>query len=303
MTTGGRSATATVSSPAPRRRCGRAAAGRARRAARSGRSAAARRGRWCASASSAASLTGCSAATARTAQSPTTICSGRDGRRPGPGRPRGRAQMVRRPARSGRAAAPPRTRWPRRTRCTSARPGACAPPGAARPGRTAARTARPRRPGRRTSTKPTGVFIQALAVVTNRADAMPATATGTPGPPVRPRREPVPAVQVEAEEDRLEEERERLQGERRPEDAAVAGHERRPQQAELERQHGAADRADREEHGEGLGSTAGPAGTRPRRRCAASATRRTAAATACPCRRRRRRCGSSARAPSGRGRR
>ena len=30
------------------------------------------------------------------------------------------------------------------------------------------------------STKPTGVFIQALAVVTNRAEAIPATATGTP---------------------------------------------------------------------------------------------------------------------------
>jgi len=30
------------------------------------------------------------------------------------------------------------------------------------------------------STKPTGVFIHALAVVTNSAEAMPATATGTP---------------------------------------------------------------------------------------------------------------------------
>ena len=49
-----------------------------------------------------------------------------------------------------------------------------------------------------------------------------------PRQPVLPRREPVPAVEVDAEEDRLDEERERLQGERQPDHRAPAAHQSRP---------------------------------------------------------------------------
>src|SRR5215212_4344070 len=50
----------------------------------------------------------------------------------------------------------------------------------------------------------------------------------------RPSAEPVPAVDVDRDEDRLDEERDALQPERDPEDLAERGHEVRPQQPDLE---------------------------------------------------------------------
>ena len=50
--------------------------------------------------------------------------------------------------------------------------------------------------------------------------------------------DPVPPVQINAEEDRLEEEREPLQREGKGDNRARERHEARPQQAELERQDG-----------------------------------------------------------------
>ena len=64
---------------------------------------------------------------------------------------------------------------------------------------------------------------------------------------VRPRRQPVPAVDVDRDEDRLDEEREALDREGEAEDLAPTLHELRPQQAELEREDRAGDDADREE--------------------------------------------------------
>ena len=63
---------------------------------------------------------------------------------------------------------------------------------------------------------------------------------------VRARRQAVPAVDVDPDEDRLEEEREALDREAEAEDAAERGREVRPQQAHLE----AEDRARDDAHGE-----------------------------------------------------
>jgi hypothetical protein len=68
------------------------------------------------------------------------------------------------------------------------------------------------------------------------------------GPEVRPRREPVPAEDVDRDEDRLEEEADPLDREQDAEHLAEAAGELGPQQPELERDHGAGDRADRERH-------------------------------------------------------
>ena len=65
-------------------------------------------------------------------------------------------------------------------------------------------------------------------------------------PPVRPAAQPLPAVDVDREEDRLGEEEEALDREGDPEGVAEALHEARPEQAELEAEHGAGDGADRE---------------------------------------------------------
>ena len=105
--------------------------------------------------------------------------------------------------------------------------------------------------------KPRGTFIHAFAVTMKNADAIPASATGTAGEPVRARREAVPAVEVDAEEDRLEEERDPLERERQADDPARDLTEPRPQQPELERDDRARDRADREQDGERLGPATG----------------------------------------------
>ena len=70
---------------------------------------------------------------------------------------------------------------------------------------------------------------------------------------VQPRRHPAAAVEIDAEEDRLGEEREPLQRERQPDRFAERAHEPRPQQAELERQHRPRHRADREQDAGPLG--------------------------------------------------
>ncbi len=69
-----------------------------------------------------------------------------------------------------------------------------------------------------------------------------------PGQPVQQRRQPVTTVEKHAEEDRLGKKREAFEGKRHPDDRARLRHEARPEQTELERQHGAGDRADREEN-------------------------------------------------------
>ena len=71
-------------------------------------------------------------------------------------------------------------------------------------------------------------------------------------PEVHPRPQALPAEDVDRHEDRLEEEEDSLQREGRAEDLAEAAHELGPQEAHLERQHRAGDRADREEHGRHL---------------------------------------------------
>jgi hypothetical protein len=69
---------------------------------------------------------------------------------------------------------------------------------------------------------------------------------GQAEPEVRPRLEPAPAVQVDGDEDRLEEERPGLDPEAEAEDIAPPAHHPRPQQTELEGQHGARHDADGE---------------------------------------------------------
>ena len=72
------------------------------------------------------------------------------------------------------------------------------------------------------------------------------------GPEVGPPGEPLPAEDVDRDEDRLGEEEDALDREREPEDLPEATGELRPQEAELERQDGAGDGAHREQHGRDL---------------------------------------------------
>ncbi len=106
------------------------------------------------------------------------------------------------------------------------------------------------RPSRRVM--PPGWFIQELAATTEKVPPMPAEHDRQAGPEVRPRAEPVPAVDVDRDEDGLEEEEDSLDGERDAVRGAEAAHQPRPQQPELERQHRARHRADGEEHGRDL---------------------------------------------------
>ena len=64
---------------------------------------------------------------------------------------------------------------------------------------------------------------------------------------MRARREPFPAVDVDRDEDRLDEEGKALECEAEPEDVAERGHEARPEQAELEAEDRSGDDADGEE--------------------------------------------------------
>ena len=87
-----------------------------------------------------------------------------------------------------------------------------------------------------------------------------------PGPEVRPAAQPLPAVDVDREEDRLGEEEDPLDREGDPEGVAEALHESRPEQAELEAEHGAGDGAD----GEGDRHRLRPAPGQPHRVLVAS---------------------------------
>ena len=89
-----------------------------------------------------------------------------------------------------------------------------------------------------------------------------------PGEHVRARRQAVPAVDVDRDEDRLDEEREALERERQAEDVAVGGHELRPQQPELEREDRPRHDADREQGDHRLRPAAGE---REQQRVAAAA--------------------------------
>src|SRR5688572_12288418 len=64
---------------------------------------------------------------------------------------------------------------------------------------------------------------------------------------MRAGRDPVPPIEVDAEENGLGEEGEALEGERHADDRAGVLHETRPEQPELERQDGARYRADGEQ--------------------------------------------------------
>ena len=74
---------------------------------------------------------------------------------------------------------------------------------------------------------------------------------------VEPGGQPVPPVGVDGDEDRLDEERDALEGEAEPEHVPERGHEARPQQAELEAEDRARDHAEREEREHHLRPAAG----------------------------------------------
>ncbi len=73
-----------------------------------------------------------------------------------------------------------------------------------------------------------------------------------PEQPMHARRHPVPPVQIQAHEDRLEEERGPLERERQADDPAGVGHEPGPKQPKLEADDRARHRAHREQHSEHL---------------------------------------------------
>ena len=150
-------------------------------------------------------------------------------------------------------------------------------------------TDRRRPPGRSTIRNPRGVFIQRV-----RGDHEERAGRCRPddrhaGQQVRPRRQPVPAVQVDAEEDRLDEEREALDRERqadRPRRTGPSGRAR----ACPSRTTGSCRRPRRPRTARpSPWPSGGPAAEIGvgRRRCAGRATRRTAPARACPRRGRR----------------
>ncbi|MEZ5250127.1 MAG: hypothetical protein R2713_13230 [Ilumatobacteraceae bacterium] len=97
----------------------------------------------------------------------------------------------------------------------------------------------------------------------HRQDAEGADDTGEAdrdeGGEVDPWRQPIPAVQVDAEEDRLDEERNALQGEGQADHVAVPAHEPGPQHAHLEAEDRARHGTDGEQHGRRLGPPLGQA--------------------------------------------
>ena len=94
--------------------------------------------------------------------------------------------------------------------------------------------------------KPVGSFIQPLTEITNSEPGDAGDHDRDAAEDVDLRRQAVPAVDVDGDEDRLDEEREALQAEGEAEDVAEGGHELGPQQAELEGQ----DRAGHDPDGE-----------------------------------------------------
>src|SRR4051794_22241172 len=96
--------------------------------------------------------------------------------------------------------------------------------------------------------KPCGWFIHELTATTEKAPPRPQIGIGTTRPEVRPGGQALPAEDVDRDEDRLEEEEDPLDREQHAEDLAEAAGELRPQQAELEREHGPGHGADCERH-------------------------------------------------------
>ena len=115
------------------------------------------------------------------------------------------------------------------------------------------RIAEERRPRLRVD-RPAIAQIEAAGVVHPTVDRDDEERPGDPrdhdrnaGEEVPARRQPVPSVDVDRDEDRLDEEGEPLEHEAQPEHVAEGGHETRPQQAELEAEDRTRDDADREQ--------------------------------------------------------
>ena len=105
--------------------------------------------------------------------------------------------------------------------------------------------------------KPCGVFIHAF---TERIENAPTRAMNGSGSPTRkwaPGAHPLPAVDVDRDEDRLEEERPALDAESDADHVAPLAHQARPQQAELQADHGARHRPDGELDGHHGGPSPG----------------------------------------------
>src|ERR687891_100968 len=107
------------------------------------------------------------------------------------------------------------------------------------------------------SSKPPGLFIQALTEITVNDPVNPVITIGIPLNRCSAGRQPPPPVRVDADEDRLHEEREPLDREAQPEDAPERRHELRPQEAHLEAQHRPGDHPDREQRHHHSRPTAG----------------------------------------------
>ncbi len=115
------------------------------------------------------------------------------------------------------------------------------------------------RHGWTSTTSPVGGEPEAGRVVHPGVDRHDAEGADHPGDAHRhqhqqvlTRRHPAPAVEVDAEEDRLDEERQPLEGERQPEHVAEAAHQPRPEHSHLEAEHRAGHGTDGEEHGRDL---------------------------------------------------
>src|SRR5258707_1041701 len=85
----------------------------------------------------------------------------------------------------------------------------------------------------------------------------PPSRSGAPPAPGGPRREGAAAVEVDAKEDGLDEERQSFHCEPQAKHAAEATHQTWPQQAHLEAQDGSRDRSDREQNRRHLGPPPG----------------------------------------------
>ena len=88
------------------------------------------------------------------------------------------------------------------------------------------------------------------------AEAVPLMAIGKAVSQCDARRETIPAVEIEPEEDGLDEEGEPFRRKGQTDDAAGVAHEDRPEQSQLEGEDRAGDRADGEEDGESFGPAA-----------------------------------------------
>ena len=90
------------------------------------------------------------------------------------------------------------------------------------------------------TSNPVGAFIHAFAMTTKMPGQHAAQRDDDARPrDARPGSRAIPAVEVDPEEDRFGEEREPLERKRHADDRSGESHEVRPQEPELEREHGA----------------------------------------------------------------